>query len=80
MVPALAFDKEGRRLGRGGAYFDRALKSFQGIKVGVAYSWQWATHALPYEDHDIAMDIIVSENRIRAFTPQGKYFLQENFK
>ena len=75
LVPGLAFDKKGQRLGRGGAYFDRALKNFQGLKVGLAYSWQWVD-ALPREEHDIPMDVILSENHLQAFTPQGKHFLK----
>ena len=75
LIPALAFDKKGRRLGRGGAYFDRVLKDFQGIKIGVGYSWQLA-EALPYEEHDISMDVVVSEKQSQAFTLQGQNFLK----
>ena len=79
LVPALAFDKKGHRLGRGGGYFDRVLKGFHGFKVGVAYSWQWIKDTLPCEEHDVAMDVVVSENRWEAFTSQGKHFLKGTF-
>lgn len=61
-VPALAFDKEGRRLGRGGGYYDRLLAHAAGTKVGIAYDRQLFSD-LPTEPHDTSMDIIVTECR-----------------
>lgn len=61
-VPALAFDKEGNRLGRGGGYYDRLLAHAAGTKVGIAYDRQIFPR-LPAEPHDTTMDIIVTERR-----------------
>lgn len=61
-VPGLAFDTEGRRLGRGGGYYDRLLARAAGTKVGVAYDRQIFS-SLPVEPHDTLMDIIVTERR-----------------
>ena len=38
LVPALAFDKNGFRMGYGKGYYDRFLSSFTGVKVGLCYS------------------------------------------
>ena len=75
LVPGVAFDKKGRRLGKGGAYFDRVLKDFSGVKVGLAYGWQWVD-VLPWEDHDVSMDVVISENHLEAFTNRGERFLK----
>lgn len=63
IVPGLAFDQNGYRLGRGMGYYDRALRDFNGKKIGVAFSWQ-LTDSLPRESFDIPMDIIVTEKSI----------------
>ena len=62
LVPALAFDREGRRLGRGGGYYDRVLSQTSGIKVGLAWDDQISNEALPEESHDVRMDAIVTNN------------------
>lgn len=61
LVPALAFDKNGRRLGYGGGYYDRFLSSFDGISMGLAYSLFYV-ESLPTEAHDATVDIIITEN------------------
>ena len=60
IVPALAFDRHGMRIGYGKGYYDRFLKSFDGASVGVAFS-QFVVDSLPYEDTDFPIDIIITE-------------------
>jgi len=63
LVPGLAFDRHGRRLGRGGGFYDRflSLAGLQGaIKVGVCWSMQ-LIHDTPTDRHDVAMDFICHE-------------------
>ena len=79
LVPLLAFDGAGRRLGYGGGYYDRSLGAFssQGVPVlavGVAFSAQ-EVQDLPEEDFDMRLDWIVTEKDARAFggaTPGGR--------
>ena len=59
LVPGLAFDRAGRRLGRGKGFFDRLLAEVRGIKCGVAFDWQ-IVEAVPVEPHDIALDCLVT--------------------
>lgn len=64
LIPGLAFDEKGYRLGSGFGFYDRALKEFKGLKIGVCYSIQYLKGKLPYEEHDIAVDIIVTEQKV----------------
>ncbi len=63
-VPALAFDRRGCRLGRGKAYYDRALvRSPKAIKVGVAWSFQIVPE-VPTGAHDVFMDYVLTDNEV----------------
>lgn len=68
LVPGLAFDRRGFRLGRGKGHYDRALQNFKGVKVGVLFSLQIIESGLPHEAHDICMDCLLTENGL--ITPQ----------
>ncbi len=61
IVPALSFDKRGFRLGYGKGYYDRFLKDFKGIKIGLCYE-EFVTEILPKYETDIAVDMIITEN------------------
>ena len=67
IVPLLAFDNKGRRLGYGGGYYDRTLDSFGQTKivtVGVGYEMQ-LVERVPAGRNDVALDWIVTEKRSR---------------
>lgn len=61
VVPAVAFDRQGRRLGRGKGFYDRALANYGGRKIGVCYSFQMVNRELPPVEHDCLMDVVVTE-------------------
>ena len=63
LVPGLAFDRKGVRLGRGGGWYDRLLKYTRAPKIGVCPKERLAPN-LPVEEHDIRMDYLLSENGI----------------
>ena len=61
IVPGVAFDSEGNRMGRGRGFYDRLLKSTpKAYKVGVAFDFQ-VIDRVPVEEFDVAMDRVVSE-------------------
>ncbi len=60
VVPAVAYDRRGNRLGRGKGFYDRFLANTRATKVGVGYEFQLFDE-LPAEPHDIPMDIVISE-------------------
>jgi 5-formyltetrahydrofolate cyclo-ligase len=69
VTPLLAFDRQGRRLGQGGGYYDRALAALRARKsvfvLGLAYVGQ-ETHGLPDEPHDQRLDAILTESEYIA--------------
>lgn len=61
IVPAVAFDRRGNRLGRGKGFYDRFLQSTKATKIGVGYDFQ-LFEELPAEEHDVPMDIIITQS------------------
>lgn len=64
VVPGLSFDAEGYRLGYGRGYYDRFLKQFKGVSVGLCYS-SYVKWKLPRGDYDVPVDIISTERYVR---------------
>lgn len=60
LVPGLAFDRQGGRLGRGGGYYDRWLASCQGMTVALCRDITLVDR-LPMQEHDRRVDLIVTE-------------------
>jgi 5-formyltetrahydrofolate cyclo-ligase len=67
LVPGVAFDLHGRRLGRGYGYYDRLLDKVCGIKCGVAFDQQIKAE-LPEEPHDARLDCILTPTRWLSFS------------
>lgn len=71
IVPLLAFDLRGARLGYGKGYYDRALRTLRAggpvFATGLAFEAQ-RVDILPWEDWDEPLDGVVSEVRIREFS------------
>ncbi len=63
LIPGVAFDLHGNRLGQGGGYYDRFLKTLPHtlIKVGVCFECQLSEKKLPTSSHDVQMDCVVFE-------------------
>lgn len=61
LVPALAFDKDGFRMGYGKGYYDRFLSSFTGIKVGLCYS-ECISRCIFRNWYDEQVDYIITDN------------------
>ncbi|MDU0457736.1 MAG: 5-formyltetrahydrofolate cyclo-ligase [Geobacteraceae bacterium] len=65
VVPGVAFDLTGHRIGYGKGFYDRFLKH-PGLKahlVGLCHDFQLLEEKIPGEQHDIPMEIVVSERR-----------------
>ena len=64
ILPGLAFDQKGHRLGYGGGYYDRYFERSGAdyTKIAAGYDFQWIDE-VPSEPHDIPIDIFISDNR-----------------
>jgi 5-formyltetrahydrofolate cyclo-ligase len=64
VVPGIAFDKKGYRLGYGKGYYDRLLLGKRTFSIGLAYSFQ-LLETLPHDSYDNRLNAIASEDGIR---------------
>lgn len=67
LMPLLAFDQQGNRLGMGGGYYDRTLESIKSqhnrpVLMGVAFQEQEASH-LPKETWDVQLDYVLTDQK-----------------
>jgi 5-formyltetrahydrofolate cyclo-ligase len=62
VVPGLAFDPRGNRVGFGAGYYDRFLRGLDAPKVAVAYAFQ-VLPEVPTTDQDIPVDLLLTEER-----------------
>lgn len=71
IVPLLAFDRHGYRLGYGGGYYDTTLEALRKkkdiIAVGMGYAQQAVLFSLPREEHDQKMDWIITTQKAQSF-------------
>jgi 5-formyltetrahydrofolate cyclo-ligase len=72
VVPGVAFDREGFRLGFGGGYYDRVLPRLrpEAISLGLAYTFQ-VVDKLPTRAHDRKVKRLVTEQGFLRLSPEG---------
>jgi 5-formyltetrahydrofolate cyclo-ligase len=70
LVPGLAFDRSGWRLGYGGGYFDRFLVDYCGVIAGVVFQ-ALLLESLPHGAYDVPMQWLVSENGLIEVASKG---------
>jgi 5-formyltetrahydrofolate cyclo-ligase len=63
VVPAVAYDRRGNRVGRGKGFYDRLLANTRATKIGVGYDFQLVDE-IDAEPHDVTMDIVITESEI----------------
>lgn len=65
VMPGVAFDKSGNRLGYGGGYYDKFLEQnkIECKKIALSYDFQ-VLEKLEVEEHDIKVDLIITENQV----------------
>lgn len=66
IVPGLAFDIMGHRLGYGGGYYDRYLSDYKCYTVGLAYS-ECVCDSLPTTIYDVKINCLISDNNTYIF-------------
>lgn len=60
VVPGVAFDRKGGRMGRGKGFYDRLLQGSDVVKIGICFGFQLVDE-VPMQEHDILMDKVISE-------------------
>lgn len=63
VVPAVAYDRKGNRIGRGKGYYDRLLAKSKATKIGVGYDFQLSSEEFAVEPHDVGVDIVITESQ-----------------
>ena len=69
LVPLVAFDETGQRLGQGGGFYDRAIAAAgasRPLLIGVAHAFQ-QVRSVPVEAWDMPLDAVVTEERVHEF-------------
>jgi len=76
LIPGVAFDNLGNRIGRGGGFYDRLLPKYHAIRAGICFDFQCLpvlsdkgveVETIPTESHDGSMDLLITESRILKF-------------
>ncbi|HMO63671.1 MAG TPA: 5-formyltetrahydrofolate cyclo-ligase [Verrucomicrobiota bacterium] len=70
LVPGVAFDRCGRRLGRGGGFYDRLLAGHRGVRLGVCFAEQFVAE-LPALPHDVGMSFLAIPAGLRPAAAPG---------
>ena len=66
VVPAVAYDRHGNRVGRGKGYYDRLLSRMKAVTVGVGYDFQLVDD-IDVEPHDRRVSIVITPSGILRF-------------
>lgn len=71
IIPGLAFDRRGRRLGYGGSYYDRYLPllSSHALKIGIGFQQQ-LVEEVPSGSGDVRLDMVVSDQEVVRCQPR----------
>jgi 5-formyltetrahydrofolate cyclo-ligase len=80
LLPGLAFDLIGHRLGYGRGFYDRALEGAEKsplLRAGLAFDFQ-LIEALPAQGHDIRIDILFTESTVRRFAQSAREQYRKN--
>ena len=64
IIPGLAFDPEGYRLGYGKGYYDRFLNGYRGYNIGICYNG-CMKNRLPHGRYDVSVDVLVTEKFVK---------------
>lgn len=78
LIPLLAFDQKGRRLGYGGGYYDATMSKWmeqnnEFIKIGIGFAQQACLFKLPEEQHDIRLDVMITPKNVYDFSNHERF-------
>lgn len=71
LVPLLAFDRKGFRLGYGGGFYDATIEAIEADRqvttIGIAYNEQLCLFPIPVENHDKKLDYVITPTNLYTF-------------
>ncbi len=67
IVPGIAFDRCGNRIGYGKGYYDKFFESISSYKIGLCYSDTLIDDVIPSNENDITMDCIITDREVLKF-------------
>lgn len=81
VAPGLGFDERGNRMGRGGGYYDRFFiyDGFRAVKCGLGFEQQ-LLEEVPMFEHDIGLDMLVTDKKVRCFENIDKKYQKSGAK
>lgn len=68
IVPALAVDSSGMRLGKGKGFYDRALAKVNAFSVALIYTDEFSEKLLPRDAHDMKVDAALTPDKLHRFS------------
>jgi 5-formyltetrahydrofolate cyclo-ligase len=79
LVPLIAFDRQGGRVGRGKGHYDRVIQKIEargdGLLIGLGFSFQEADPC-PMEDHDQRLDAVITPEIMHICSERGRAFFE----
>ena len=69
IMPGIAFDKYGNRIGHGKGYYDKFLQNKNILKIGLCYSECYSKNKIPITDEDIAVDYVITDREVVKIKP-----------
>ncbi len=63
IVPMVGFDQRRNRMGYGKGFYDRYLKDYTGVIIGLAFEESEMRH-LPHDENDVRLDYVITDNRV----------------
>ena len=78
VVPGIAFDIKGNRIGHGKGYYDKFLKDKDICKIGLCYSDNLINSEIECDSHDIKMDYIITDREVLKIKSWFRLFISQN--
>jgi 5-formyltetrahydrofolate cyclo-ligase len=66
IVPGIAFDGNGHRIGRGGGFYDQLLPLYDATRAAICFDFQ-CLEKIPTEPHDCTMNLLITESKTLKF-------------
>ena len=63
LVPGLAFDRSGGRIGKGKGFYDNYLRNYKGLTIGITFN-ETLLDEIPTEEHDMSVEMVITDREV----------------